>query len=279
MDLSSIDALHPCFEATTGLLILELEHGKANEVGIAQLEAFEALCDLIESNDAIRTMCTLSRRQSRKGTPLFISGANVTERAGWDDAAVKAHVHRQRALMCRLRRLPVYNIALTHGVTLGWGTEYLLTTDLVLATPRASFALPETGLGIIPGARGSAELAAAIGPAAALLLGCTGARVDAVEAHSMGLVHEVHDDIDAGLVRVRALAEQVATRSPTAVAAFKSALLGSLGETESIRIKRESQGYELCVDAGEAALGREAFASIRAGERPVWGPRRVRSDT
>jgi len=275
MDLTSIDALHPSFEATNGLLILELEHGKANEIGTAELDAFDALCGLIDTNDSIRTLCTMSRRRSKKGTPLFISGANVTERAGWADARVKEHVHRQRALMCRLRTLPVYSIALTHGVTLGWGTEYLLTTDLVLATPSALFALPETGLGIIPGARGSAELAAAIGPAAALLLGCTGIRVSAHEAHAMRLVHELHDDLDMGLARVRTLAEHVATRSPTAVAAFKTALLGSLGETESTRIKREADAYELCVDAGEAALGREAFAQIRAGERPAWGPRRL----
>ena len=177
--------------------------------------------------------------------------------------------------MCRLRKLPVYNVAVTHGVTLGWGTEYLLTADLVLATPSASFALPETGLGIIPGARGSAELAAAVGPAAALLLGCTGVRLSADEALAVGLAHGLHDDVDAALARVRVLADHVATRSPTAVAAFKTALLGSLGEPESVRIQREAEGYELCVDAGEATLGREAFAKIRAGERPVWGPRRV----
>ena len=64
MDLSSIDALHPSFEATNGLLILELEHGKANEVGTAELDAFEALCDLIDTNDAVRTLCTTSRRRS-----------------------------------------------------------------------------------------------------------------------------------------------------------------------------------------------------------------------
>ena len=275
MDLSSIDALHPTFEANSGLLILELEHGKANEVGTAELGAFESLCDLVERDATVRTLCTTSRRTSSKGTPLFIAGANVTERSGWDDAMVKAHVHRQRALMCRLRRLPVYSIALTHGVTLGWGTEYLLTTDLVLATPSASFALPETGLGIIPGARGSAELASAVGPAAALLLGCTGVRVSAERALAMNLVHELYDELEAGLARVRELADHVATRSPTAVAAFKSALLASLGEGESTRIEREAAAYEHCVDTGEAALGREAFAKIRAGERPTWGARRL----
>ena len=158
MDLSSIAALHPHLDAERQLLILELDHGKANEIGGEQLAAFEALCALIEAPDReqpITCLCTTSRRVSKRGKPIFIAGANVTERVGWDDARVKAHVIRQRKLMQRLRRLPLFNVALSSGVTLGWGTEYMLTADYCLAASNASFALPETGLGIIPGARGT----------------------------------------------------------------------------------------------------------------------------
>lgn len=76
--------------------------------------------------------------------------------------------------MRRLRHAPLFTVALTHGVTFGWGTEFLLTADYCIATPTARFALPETGLGIVPGARGTAELALQVGPAQALRLGCTG---------------------------------------------------------------------------------------------------------
>src|SRR5690242_14418148 len=161
MDLTPIAPLHPRLDADLQLLILELDHGKANEMGTEQLAAFEALCVLLESGPGrdITCLCTTSRRISSSGKPIFIAGANVTERVGWDDARVKAHVIRQRKLMQRLRRLPLFNIALSTGVTLGWGTEYMLTADYPMATATASFALPETGLGIIPGARGTAELA------------------------------------------------------------------------------------------------------------------------
>lgn len=148
MDLQRIAPLHPEFDPALGLLRLELEHGKANEIGGVELDAFEALCELLEASDAVRCLCTTSRRLSGRGTPIFISGANVSERVGWTDERVKLHVVRQRAIMQRLRHAPLFTVVLTHGVTFGWGTEFVLTADYCLATPTARFALPETGLGI-----------------------------------------------------------------------------------------------------------------------------------
>lgn len=276
MLLTPIAALHPRLDADRQLLILELDHGKANEMGSEQLAAFEALCGLLEAGaggSAITCLCTTSRRVSASGKPIFIAGANVTERVGWDDARVKAHVIRQRKLMQRLRRLPLFNVALSTGVTLGWGTEYMLTADYPMATAAASFALPETGLGIVPGARGTAELASLIGPAHALRLGCTGDSINASEAARIGLVAELVPDLDAGLARVESFAEQLRRRSPLAVASFKSALLDGLGRSEPERIALEEAAYERCVDLGEAAIGRSSFADIRDGKTPAWGKR------
>lgn len=274
MDLTAIDALHPSYDADRRLLVLDLDHGKANEMGTEQLDALTRLCEQLEADDSVRCLCTSSRRTSKRGTPIFIAGANVTERTGWDDTRVKAHVLRQRDLMRRIRRLPLFTIVLSHGVTLGWGTEYVLTADYTLATPTASFALPETGLGIIPGARGTAELAQLVGPAHALRLGCTGESVKAESALAIGLVQEVVANVDAGLARVHAMAERLCTRSPTAVAAFKRGLLAGLGQPEAVRLDEERRAYELTVDTGEAAIGRASFAEIRAGKAPRWGSRK-----
>jgi len=272
--LESIAILNPTWNASSQLLLLDLDHGKANEMGSRELGAFETLCEILENEDAVRSLCTSSRRVSKRGTPIFISGANVKERTDWDDTRVKAHVQRQRALMQRLRRVPLFTVALTHGVTLGWGVEFLLTADYTLATDKASLGLPETGLGIIPGARGSAELRQLVGLAQAMRLGMTGERIDAAEALRIGLVQEVHPDIDAGLERVHELAAMLATKSPTAIAAFKRATLSGLGRPENDRLQAESEAYELCVDSGEAAIGRASFDAIRAGEAPAWGARR-----
>lgn len=253
------------------IVTLEFDHGRANEMGSAQLEALAAITETLEGGQ-VRAMITVSRRVSRKGTPLFVAGADVTERADWDDDRVKAHVRFQRSVLARLRRAPVFHVAVVHGVALGWGTEYLLTADYTVATPTARFGLPETGLGIVPGAGGTSELWARLGVAHTLRLGMTGEHIDATEALRIGLVQEVVDDLDAGLARAQALGEAVARRSPTAVAAFKQGVLDSVGEPLPNRTTNEDTAYTRCVDTGDAAVGRAHFKAIVDGQSVPWGP-------
>ena len=251
--------------------LLEFDHGKANEMGRAELDALNALVDELRAREA-RTLISFSRRRSRRGTPIFIAGANVTERQGWSRDQTAQHVRYQRAVLKRLRSLPLFHVVIVDGVALGWGTEYLITADYRLATPQATFGLPETGLGIVPGAGGTSELASLIGLPQALRLGMTGERINADEAARIGLVQEVTPDVDAALDRAKSLADLVARRSPTAVAAFKRGALASVGLDPDARQEIEARAYEHCLDRGEAAIGRESFAAIRAGETPAWGP-------
>ena len=248
------------------------DHGKANEMGRAQLQEIERLTAMLPGSD-VMTLITTSRRVTSKGTPIFVSGANVTERVGWMTEEVRAHVRWQREVLTALRHAPVFHVAVVGGIALGWGTEYLLGCDWRIACPGAVFGLPETGLGILPGAGGTAELWAHVGVPMALRLGMTGERIDHVEALRIGLVQEVAADLDAGLDRAHALAAQVSTRSPTAMAAFKRAVLAAVGGRADERAAIESAAYERCLDSGEAAIGRAHFADVTAGRRPPWGPR------
>jgi enoyl-CoA hydratase/carnithine racemase len=254
------------------VLQIDLDHGRANEMGSAALDDWERITQGVACSDVCAVITTSSRR-SPKGTPLFISGADVTERVGWTDAQVKAHVRRQRRVLADLRAIQAFHVAVVHGVALGWGTELLICCDYKLCTPEARFGLPETGLGILPGAGGSSELWALIGPAQALRLGMTGEQIGADEALRIGLVQEQHGDLAAANARAHALAALAATRSPTALAAFKEALLHSIGAPPLDRAEREARAYERCVDSGDAARGRAAFKQIQEGQAPAWGAR------
>lgn len=256
------------------IAVIEFDHGKANEVGTDVLRDLEKLPAWFAENGILAAI-TWSRRRSSRGTPLFVAGANVSERVGWDDDRVKQHVRWQRKVLGALRAAPVFHVAVVAGVALGWGTEYLLCCDYRLAAEGAEFGLPETGLGILPGAGGSSELWAQIGPAHTLRLGMTGERIGPAEAARIGLVQEALPDLDTAMERARALAGMAAKKSPTALAAFKGAVLGSIGTTQEVRTELEARAYERCVDAGEAAIGRAHFAAIRKGETPPWGPRRL----
>ena len=168
----------------------------------------------------------------------------------------------------------MFHVCVVGGVALGWGTEFLLTSDYRIASDEAVFGLPETGLGILPGAGGTSELWSQIGMPHALRLGMTGERIDADEAARIGLVQERYPSIDEGINRARALCDMVARRSPTALSVFKRAMLDSAGHDLEHRCELEARAYEHCVDTGQAALGRAQFDRIRKGETPDWGTRR-----
>jgi enoyl-CoA hydratase/carnithine racemase len=260
-------------ETEGSLGFLEIDCGKANAMGSVELEEFSRLADDLEGGD-LRGLVTWSQKRSKRGTALFIAGADVTERSDWSRDEVVSHVRGQRALLARIRRLPLFHVAVVHGVALGWGTEFLLTCDYTIAGPDASFGLPETGLGILPGAGGSSELWSVLGLSQALRLGMTGERIDTAEALRIGLVQEETISLEAGLDRARALVERVARNSPTAVAAFKRACLGAVGLPPEERRELEARAYEHCLDSGEAQIGRENFEAIRKGEEVPWGPRK-----
>ena len=268
MNLAELSILNPQLEDR--VLTLNLNHGRANEMGSDCLRAWEALSDQLEKGE-IRAVITTSQRSSRRGKPIFISGADVTERSGWSSEHVKSHVRWQRQVLQNLRNAPVFHIAVVDGVAFGWGTEFMLCCDYRISTARSTFALPETSLGILPGAGGTSELWMEIGVAQALRLGMTCERIDGEEAVKIGLVQECTADWSSAIERAKALAKLATLRSPTATAAFKQALLSSRGRDRDQRTELEAQAYEHCVNSGEAAIGRENFKSILAGEAVKWG--------
>jgi enoyl-CoA hydratase/carnithine racemase len=259
------------------IVFLEFDHGKANEMGTAELRELERLVEQLRAGPAV-ALVTSSRKRSSKGNPLFVAGANVTERAGWEPDRVKAHVRWQRSVLAGLANAPVFHVCVVDGIALGWGTEYTLCADYVLAGDAATFGLPETGLGILPGAGGTSELWARIGPAHALRLGMTCERIQADEAVRIGLAQERTTDVDTGLARAVALARLAAKRSPTAIAAFKRGVLHSIGTPAfgpHSRREVEARAYEWCVESGEAAIGRAHFDTVLEGGTPPWGARRL----
>jgi enoyl-CoA hydratase/carnithine racemase len=257
------------------VVCLSFDHGKANEMGTAELRELELLTEALRAGPAV-ALVTTSRKRSSKGTPIFVAGANVTERVGWDVDRVKAHVRWQRSVLAGLAAAPVFHVCVVDGTALGWGTEYTLTADYVLAGDGATFGLPETGLGILPGAGGTSELWARVGPAHALRLGMTGERIGPDEAVRIGLAQERTADVESGTARALALARLAARRSPTANAAFKRGVHLSIGAPVGGPLARseiEARAYEWCVETGEAAVGRAHFDTVLQGGTPPWGPR------
>lgn len=92
-----------------------------------------------------------------------------------------------RATLTNLSALPIPTITALSSLALGGGLELALSTHFRVLTSNAVVGLPETRLGIIPGAGGTHRLPALIGISRARDLILTGRRVSAPEAYFLGI--------------------------------------------------------------------------------------------
>ncbi|SCF78937.1 3-hydroxyacyl-CoA dehydrogenase [Streptomyces sp. MnatMP-M27] len=92
-----------------------------------------------------------------------------------------------------LENLDVPVVAALNGFTLGGGLELALACDVRIAEPQARFGLPETTLGVLPGAGGTVRLPRLVGLAAAIDMIASGSPITTDEALRIGLIDAVVD--------------------------------------------------------------------------------------
>jgi enoyl-CoA hydratase/carnithine racemase len=194
----------------------------------------------------------------------FCAGADITEKRR-PETAVAA---RQRVSAdvwvdaFDAVRKPI--IAAIHGFCLGGGLEMALACDIRIASPDAQFSLPETGLGLIPGAGGTQRLPRVIGLGRALDLLLTGDRIDAAEAFRVGLVTRMSKDRDSLLEEAIALATRIAARAPAATRYVKEAATASVELSLPAGLALERSLFALLTATADTAEATRAFKEKRA---------------
>lgn len=177
-----------------------------NAINAAMIVDLHGVCELLE----------------QAPRPMILTGANGTFAAGADISELKARGRDQALqginsrLFDRVARLPQPTIAAVDGPALGGGAELAYACDIRLASPRASFANPEPGLGIIAAAGAGWRLASLIGSSAAKQVLLAGLPLDAERALTLGLVAEVVA-ADGLIERAHALVERMLAFSPLAL--------------------------------------------------------------
>lgn len=124
----------------------------------------------------------------------FMAGADVHTFLGATPLSIRRFIERAHDFLFRLEALEIPVIAAVHGFALGAGFEIALACDFIYAAETAKLGLPETSLGIIPGAGGSQRLTRLVGRGLAKEIIMTGRMVEADEARTAGIVARVFPD-------------------------------------------------------------------------------------
>ena len=193
----------------------------------------------------------------------FAAGADI--KAMRDRSFQDAMVTPSARFWPRLAACGTPMVAAVSGFALGGGCELALHCDMIVASETAEFGQPEILLGIIPGAGGTQRLARVAGKQRAMELVLTGRRIDAVEAHRIGIVNQVvgkKEWLDAAIE----LAEVIARRPPLAVRLAKQAVLAADETALSAGLDYERRLFELATATEDRVEGMTAFIEKRRPE-------------
>lgn len=230
----------------------------STELAVALAEAVEPLATDPEVRAVVLTGA---------GQRAFCVGADLKQRAGFDDHGWFVQREAFRRGFAAVRRCPLPTVAAVRGFALGGGTELALACDLVVAADDAIFGLPEVRLGLVPAGGGTQLLVRRVGRSAARDLVLTGRRVGADEARRLGLADRVVPRAEV-LATAAALAAEIAGNAPTAVRMAKWALEvgGDLPVEAAMEV--EDQAWRRAVLSGDR---REGIAAWMEKRDPDWG--------
>ncbi|KAI0468229.1 ClpP/crotonase [Xylaria cf. heliscus] len=128
----------------------------------------------------------------------FCSGADLKERRSFTQEETAQFLADLRFTFESLAALPIPSISAISSLALGGGLELALCTHFRVLASTAVVGLPETRLGIIPGAGGTYRLPALIGLPRARDLVLTGRRVSAAEAYFLGIADRLVEVLPEG---------------------------------------------------------------------------------
>ena len=151
-------------------------------------------------------------------------------------------------------------VAGVQGHAIGGACGLLACCDVVVAARDASFGLSEVRIGLVPAVI-SPFVLARIGSGAARRLFVSGERFDAETALRVGLVHELSDDLDAGVERVRG---EHPRRRPEGGRLAKRLARGGLSAEESVHLLAELRAGDEAQE-GMSRIPRTASAVLGRG--------------
>ncbi|NMO93887.1 enoyl-CoA hydratase/isomerase family protein [Actinomycetospora sp. TBRC 11914] len=195
------------------VVVVRLAAPPVNALSAAVVAGLERALDAFDSSDA-RVLVITSDVPG-----FFVAGADLKAMADFAPEDFGRYLEALRRPIERIAAADRPSIAVVEGQALGGGLELAMAASLRVAGRDARLGLPETRLGLVPGAGGTQRLPRLVGRGRALDLMLTPRTVNAAEAHAIGLVDRL---VDAGG------AEEAARAWAAGLAALPTSALGAV---------------------------------------------------
>ena len=207
------------------------------------------------------------------GNDLRVTAGDASDKKKVDPQMAKAVMNR--AGFCGLTRRfdmqkPV--IAAVNGVAMGGGFEIALACDLIVASEKAIFALPEPKVGLFAAAGGTLRLPRMIGMKRAMGMMLTGRRVSAEEGYQLGFVNEVVQGGNEECVNAaKKWAALILECSPMSIRATKQSAMQGTYHSGDLKEAHDSQRKLSAVKAlFRSSDSREGPLAFSQKRKPQW---------
>lgn len=242
----------------SGVVLIELNRPeKRNALNNATLTEIADYLSALEHDHQVRAVVITGNTQ------CFAAGADLNELAQLDVVSIQQD---QRPLLWkRIDEFSKPLIMAVNGYALGAGFELALHGDMVLTGENAQFALPEIGLGMLPGAGGTQRLARLVGQQLTMRWAMTGEMISAQTALQHGITSQVCP-ADLTVQYALDLAAKIAKQAPLAIRVIKQSLKSIHEVTLSQGLKLERQHFVWLAATQDRQEGINAFLEKRKPE-------------
>lgn len=241
-----------------GVVLIELNRPeKRNALNNATLKQLVDTLAQLDGDVTVKTVVITGNEQ------CFAAGADLNELAQLDVVSIQQD---QRPLLWkRIDEFSKPLIMAVNGYAFGAGFELALHGDIVISGENAQFALPEIGLGMLPGAGGTQRLARLVGQQLAMRWAMTGEMIPARVALQHGISSQI---CPTGLTVQYAveLAAKIAKQAPLAIKVIKQSLKSIHEVTLSQGLKLERQHFVWLAATQDRQEGINAFLEKRKPE-------------
>lgn len=227
-----------------------------NALNSETLKELDCAINTISNDDEILTVILTGAGKA------FVAGADITEMKDFNTIEGRKFGILGNRVFRKLENLDKPVIAAVNGFALGGGCEISMACDIRIASEKAKFGQPESGLGITPGFGGTQRLPRLVGMGMAKQLIYTGEIIKADEALRIGLVNKVVEP-EKLMEEAKSLANKIVANAPVAVTLCKAAINKGVQCDIDTAIAYESEVFGECFATEDQKEGMTAFVEKR----------------